>query len=398
MQRDPILRPEVFDDPAPDPGQVGAVMVRMSDVLPEEVSWLWRGRIPLGKLTLFIGDPCVGKSFLLCDLAARVSRGTPWPDRRDEENERGRIVMLTAEDGLADTLRPRLDAAGADVDMIDVLTEVRRADEVAQFRLDRDLRAMEKVIESTSPRIVTIDPIAAYMGKTDTYRDSEVRGVLAPLAALAERYRVAIIGVMHLGKDSARKAMYRGNGSIAFTAAPRAVWAVGVDPEEAERRIMACVKLNVAKAAPGLAYKIVGGAVAWEPNPVEVTADELLGPRKSPEDESAGVEAEAFLRDLLSSGPKASRDVLAQARHAGIAERTLKRAKKRIKAKSRPVSVGDKTRWEWFLPGSDGPGGPTVPRGPHSENGTLGPLADLGPIDDLDELVAEHCRGLPGDP
>ncbi|MFQ5496168.1 MAG: hypothetical protein ACE5EX_12400, partial [Phycisphaerae bacterium] len=182
---------------------------------------------------------------------------------------------------------------------------------------------------------------------------AEVRSVLAPLAALAEKHRTAIIGIMHLGKDSGRRAAYRTNGSIAFTAAPRAVWAVAEDHENQGRRIMVSVKLNVAEAAAGIGFRITDGAVAWDSEPVSITADQALG--NPPADDGAGSDAERFLRDALADGPVRASEVRRLARDAGIAKRTLERAKDRLGVRSDRVGFGGDGQWRWAMPDSAEP-------------------------------------------
>lgn len=296
----------------------GPVMVRLSEVASEPVSWLWPGRIALGKLTLVAGDPGLGKSFVTLDVAARVSTGAPWPDRPGERREPGGVVLLSAEDGIADTIRPRLDAAGADVERIVALEAVRIVDadgreSARAFDLTCDLPALEAAIREVGDcRLVVIDPVTAYLGGVDSHKNAEIRGLLAPLAELAARYGVAVVAVTHLNKSGGGPAIYRAMGSLAFTAAARAAWAVSKDKDDPARRLVLPIKNNLAPDAGGLAYRIEGrGAgdcpvVAWEPDAVNVSADDALtaDARQAGAGTGALEEATEWLRDFLAGGPQ----------------------------------------------------------------------------------------------
>ena len=338
----------VPDTTLPTPAETaGPRMVCLSDVEPEEVEWLWPDRIPRGKFSIIAGDPGLGKSFLTLDLAARVSTGRELPD--GSPGVKGTVVLLSAEDGLADTIRPRLDALGADVSAVHCLEAVRDADGEHPFSLSRDLPALEQAIEMTGAMLVAIDPFSAYLGGgTDSYKDSEVRRVLAPLAKLAERLGVAIVGVIHLSKSADRKAIHRALGSVAFTAAARSSLGVAKDPEDEQRRFLVTIKCNLAPEAPALAYRLVDGRVEWEPDPVcGLSADELLG-ANGREDE--GQDAKAFLREELSDGPVSGEDLIRAGRKNGIAEITLRRTKKRLEIESTKIGFGPEGKWMWSLP------------------------------------------------
>jgi len=332
-------------DEAPD-------LVCLADVTPETVSWLWPGRFPRGKLSLIIGDPGQGKSCLTMDMAARVSKVLEWPDGGQAPS--GGVVLLTAEDGLADTIRPRLDAMGAAVARVVALRGVKRSGEAtpAPFRLAEDLAHLETAIKSVGAVLVVVDPVSAYLGKADSYKDAEVRGVLAPLAALAERTGVTVVAVMHLTKDAQRKVLYRAQASIAFVAAARAVFAVAEDPENPERRLFLPVKNNLGPKPPGLAFRLVpagdGARVEWDAGPVTVDADAALAGPEAAQERGELEEAEDFLKDTLAAGPVAAKEVFRQARAAGIAPRTLNRAKQRLGVIAK--KDGFKGGWIWSLP------------------------------------------------
>jgi hypothetical protein len=338
----------------------GPVLVRLADVAPERVSWLWPGRVARGKLTLLAGDPGLGKSFLTLDMAARVSTAGQWPDGGRAPS--GNVILLSAEDGPADTIRPRLDALGADVSRIHLLCAVRRDDTERAFCLAADLPALERAIRETDSGAVVIDPLTAYLGKTDSYKDAEVRGLLAPLAALAERYKVAVVVVMHLAKDSQRRAIHRAGGSVGFVGAARVVLAVGKDDDDQDRRLLVPVKTNLSAPPGALAYRIVPvspdvARVEWEAAPVaNVDADALLGPRDLADREERR-DADELLRELLADGERESAEMLRASEGNGISRRTMFRAKARLGVtahhRGQPGKRGG--AWYWRLPDLEGP-------------------------------------------
>src|SRR5579885_3630284 len=204
----------------------GPVLTCLADVAPRAVSWLWPGRIPLGRITLLVGRPGEGKSFVTLDAAARVSTGTPWPD--GGACPRGSVLLLTAEDGAADTIRPRLDAHNADLKRVHLLSAVRRAggkgDTCERLATLSDVDAVEAALARLADcKLVVVDPVGSFLGgQVDAHRDNEVRGVLAPLAALAEKRGPAVLVVAHRRKSAGGSADDLALGSRAFTGIARA--------------------------------------------------------------------------------------------------------------------------------------------------------------------------------
>lgn len=377
------------------------VLVRLADVKPRPVEWLWPGRVARGKLTLIVGNPDVGKSLVTLDLAARISMGMCWPGIPRTASPTGSVVLLSAEDDLDDTVRPRLDAAGADVARIVALRSVQRWDLesggpiVQPFSLGRDLPALEQAIGRTGQvRLVVIDPVSAYLGKCDSHNNSEVRALLAPLAELANRHRVAVIGVTHLNKSARGSALYRVMGSLAFVAAARPVWLVGKDKEDPARRLMVSVKNNLAADLPGLAYTIGDNGdghpvLEWSSAPVFATADDLLGADNDEQAKGAAIrEAVNWLVDALSDGPVPATEIKARAKSDGIAPRTLDRAKEQLQVIAERVGFGPGSKWIWRLPDRSAPD-QAIERQTHAvaHNGDLGALQEEPASEDLDEVV-----------
>jgi RecA-family ATPase len=329
---------------------VRPVLVRLQDVRPEPVTWLWPGRVAAGKLGLLIGDPGLGKSWITLDLAARVSTGRAMPDNAPAAPP-GDVILLSAEDGLADTIRPRLDALGADVARIHHLAVLRAGESERAVQL-ADTAALELAIRETAARLLIIDPLAAYLGSTDAHRDAEVRGLMAPLAALAEATGAAILGVMHLAKNGQRPAIYRAVGSIAFAAAARIVLAVAADPDREDWRILAPVKSNVAARPQAMTYTLNNGRLVWAAEPVaQVDVEALLsGPGRDRHERRA---ADAWLCDQLRDGPVRVRNLQVAAREAGLVWRTVERAKTRRGVRAELVGYGPAGHWYWRLPEID---------------------------------------------
>jgi hypothetical protein len=331
---------------------VRPVIVRLSDVQPEAVTWLWPGRLAAGKLTLLVGDPGLGKSWITLDIAAHISTGTVWPDGGDPTTPCN-VLLLSAEDGLADTIRPRLDALGADVTRVHHLAVLRAGDAERAVQL-ADTAALEQAITETDARVMIIDPVSAYLGSTDSHRDAEVRGLMAPLALLAERTGVAVLGVMHLAKSAQRPAIYRAVGSIAFAAAARIVLAVAADPERAERRIVAPIKSNLSAPPAALAYTLADGRLIWETDPVsDVDVDLLLSGPASPRDRDEQTDAEQVIQELLEdedAWPLEARTALLAGEAHGVHQRTLRRTAQRLKIRIVRVGFGASGRWVWHRP------------------------------------------------
>ena len=313
------------------PEEIGKLL---SGVEPEEVSWLWPSWLALGKLALVDGDPGLGKSAMTLDLAARVSSGKAFPD--GAECEPAGVVLLSAEDGLADTIRPRLDAAGADTSKILALATV--PDEDGHDRLlsiPEDLALIEKGIRRVGARLVVVDPLMAFLsGETNSHRDQDVRRALAPLAGLAERTGAAVLVVRHLNKAAANNPLYRGGGSIGIIGAARMAFVVGKDPQDENRRVLASTKNNLAMPPQSLMFGLEeaeSGSVRvnWL-GQSEVSAKDLLATPQDQEHADARSEAVEFLNEVLADGPVAASQVKEEAEDAGISERTLARAKKTL--------------------------------------------------------------------
>ena len=353
-----------------DAGESQLVMRCMADVPPEKVEWLWPGRIAIGKQTLIGGEPGLGKSQIIAALAAAVTSGGAWPC--DEGHAPlGRVLILSAEDDASDTIRPRLDAAGADVARVHLISAVRQGDGKGRrtFNLQADLALLEEAIKRISDvRLVIIDPVSSYLGKTDSHKNADVRGTLEPLGDMASRLRVAVVSITHFSKGAGQSAVNSFIGSIAFIAAARAAFIVTRDPDNDDRtrRLFVQAKNNLAGDCGGLAFRveqhlvgkdIVASAITWESERITRTADEILAAGREANEKPERSEAEEFLRDVLSAGPRPSTEIEAEAKGAGVSWRTVRRAQKTLGIKPhRKAESGDGLgkagRWYWSLPGN----------------------------------------------
>jgi putative DNA primase/helicase len=330
-------------------GKRGLIVSRASDIKAEKIEWLWPGRIARGKHTTIAGDPGTGKSQVMISIITAVTAGGQLPC--DEGRAPlGSVIVLAAEDGIADTIVPRLLAARADPKRVHIVTATHAENGTQSFNLQADLDLLEQSIEAIGDVcLVCVDPISSYLGKVDSHKNAELRAVLEPIGRMAERKRVAILSVTHFSKGNAgtpNKALYRVIGSIAFTAAPRAAFVVLEDPDNKDRRLFLHGKNNLAAPPQGLAFRlaqvlvgehedIVGSYVEWESGPVLTTADQALGSATGGEDHSAMDEAVDFLREELSNGEVETTIVDDQARRAGISKMTLKRARAKLGVVSR---------------------------------------------------------------
>ena len=323
----------------------------MSEVEPTQVRWIWEGRIALGKLNLIAGEPGEGKSTPMMDCAAHVTTGTAWPD--GSLGVSGDVLFLSAEDSPSDTVRPRLDAAGADVSRVHLLQAIRDRDgDERHFDLTRDLKPLQFAIQQYKPKLTVIDPMNAFLGNVDTWKDSKVRAVLAPLQKMAEAEGCAIVGIMHLSKGAGRKALHRVIGSIGFTGTAHLVMAVAADPEDNDRRFFVWVKSNVSRPAETLAFRIVEQRIEWEPEPVSgITADGVMS--GFPTDPSESKDAKEFLEEMLADGQwMASKALITEARAIGINPNTLQGAMRRLGVEKKRLGFGKDGVWQSRLPRS----------------------------------------------
>ncbi|HXW33683.1 MAG TPA: AAA family ATPase [Acidimicrobiales bacterium] len=364
----PQVGPSTLDDPGgqdlPPDDQRTLELVPASSIAPQPTLWAWQDRIPLGGATLLAGQEGIGKTTLLADLLARASQGQLNGDLISVPVA---SVYATAEDSWARTLRPRLEAAGADLGLVHFV-------EVDGFagglQIPADLDLLVKEMERVGALLLVLDPLGAHLhGTLDTHRDASVRQAMAPLAATMDRLGGAAIGIMHWSKTPTTIALDRVNGSRGFTAAARAVLAVGDDPEDTSTHIVVVAKSNLGRLdVPALRYRIEGrsitgpgneeiatSGVVWLGEAPGVTARDLFA---APVDEDERSDRDAVgdvIRETLKCGPQKRADVLKAVKIAGldVSEKTFQRACHALGVDRRRQGFGPNATYVLALPIAD---------------------------------------------
>lgn len=311
-------------------------MIRMSEVQSQEIEWLWYPFIPYGKLTIIQGDPGDGKTTMVLNLAAKLSKGEAL-DENMKVTEPVNVIYQTAEDGLADTVKPRLELAGADCERIIVIDESDKSLSMVDERL-------EQAIVRTGVRLLILDPIQAYLGGgMDMNRANEARDMTKKLGALAEKTKCAIILIGHMNKASGNKAAYRGMGSIDFFAVARSVLLVGRVEGESNTRAVVQIKNNLAAFGHPKAFALSEDGFKWLGD-YEITVDEVLGgitPKANKMEQ-----AKQMLRELAETQSAVlSNEIFDRANELGISKRTLENAKKELGVQTRKIN----NAWYWEL-------------------------------------------------
>ena len=327
--------------------------VLLSEVEPELVEWLWGNRIPIGKITMLDGDPGLGKSLLAIEIAAQITTGRPLLG--DKSAVSGGVVIMSAEDGLGDTIRPRLEAAEANLDRIVALRYTPESEgEKTVSNIPVDIPVIVGAIERVGAKVVIVDVLMAYLpGQTNTYRDQDVRLALAPLAEMPNKTGVAVICIRHLTKAPGGNPMYRGGGSIGIIGGARAGLLVAKDPEDQTLMVLAQTKSNLGPPMPSLSYRIEANSegvprIDWQGESQQTASSLLAAAGGDEEERGALAEAKEFLREELTNGPVKQTSLKTAARKAGISDATLRRAKTALGVKSR--KDGFTAEWRWELP------------------------------------------------
>ena len=311
-------------------------LIHMSEIESEEVSWLWYPFIPYGKLTIVQGDPGDGKTTFVLNVAAKLSKGEALDEAMKCE-EPIHIIYQTAEDGLADTVKPRLEKAGADCTRISVIDESDKSLSMADERL-------EEALQRTNAKLLILDPIQAYLGGgMDMNRANEARDMTKRLGALAEKYKCAIVLIGHMNKAAGNKAAYRGMGSIDFYAVARSVLLVGRIEGEPELRALVQIKNNLAAFGHSKAFRLSENGFDWIGD-YEITADEVLGgiaPKTNKTEQ-----AKELLRELAKEKSMLpSNEIIELAKQENISKRTLENAKKELGIRAKKIN----SVWYWVL-------------------------------------------------
>ena len=311
-------------------------MIKMSEIQSQEVAWLWFPFIPYGKLTIVQGDPGDGKTTLVLNIAAKLSKGEGL-DSKMKLTEPLNVIYQSAEDGLADTVKPRLEAAGANCENISVIDESIKSLSMIDERL-------EEAVIRTKAKLLILDPIQAYLGGgMDMNRANEARDMTKKLATLAEKYQCAIVLVGHMNKAAGNKAAYRGMGSIDFFAVARSVLLVGRVEGEANIRAVVQIKNNLAAFGHPKAFELSEDGFHWLGD-YEITADEVLGgiaPKANKLEQAKRLPREV----AETNNAMQSNEIFNVAEEQGISRRTLENAKKELSIRAKRIN----NSWYWEL-------------------------------------------------
>ena len=336
-----------------------AIVTCLADVKETPMKYLWDPYIPLSKLTIAMGDPNMGKSFFSMALATIISQGWDFPDlngivHKENPFEKRNILYLDAENGLGDTMKPRLREMGADFNFIHAITGVALqhtangdSREAGLTLQKKDLEILENSLIKIQPTLLIIDPVQAFLTGADMYRPNEVRPVLAELSRLAEKHECSVLVIGHLRKAQAEKVMHAGMGSIDFFAAARSVLLIGRNPRNPDERAIVHIKHNNSAAGDAIGFELKDGIFRWTGTSM-LTAHDLLAPDK--EKEGNGVpEIEDFLRDILKDGQVSATEVFKQGKEfGGYSVSTLHRAKDKMGIEAHKLSKTE--GWVWRLP------------------------------------------------
>lgn len=332
-------------------------MINMESVKVEQIEWLLYPFIPFGKVTIIQGDPGEGKTTMVLQIIAKLTRGEPIllnqksQKEAQKDNEKNlkqevlpqdnpmqpvNVIYQTAEDGLGDTIKPRLLAAGADCSRVLVIDDREQPLTMLDVRL-------EEAIMQTKARMVMLDPIQGFLGTdVDMHRANEIRPLMKRVAVLAEKYHCAIILIGHMNKNSNGKSSYRGLGSIDFQAAARSVLIVGRLKDEPELRVMCHVKSSLAPEGKSVAFRLDKETGFQWIGEYDISADDLLsGDARGQKSRIA----KEFLLDILADGGMAQKKIEEEASKQGIKKKTLRNAKQELEIDS--VKRGN--QWFWIL-------------------------------------------------
>lgn len=332
----------------------------------KDIEWVWPGRLAAGMFTILAGQPNVGKSYITLEMAAVLSRGGQWPDGAPNTCGPAQVIICSSEDFAHNAIIPRLKIAAANLDNILILKNVvlSKDGKTTPFVLDRHLSQLAEAIEAiktydTKPdaKMIIIDPISSFLGDVDSHNNTSVRGVLTPLAELADKHGILIVAVNHFNKSGGVNALNRSMGSIGFAAAARQIMMAGIDLDDptGERRVLLGVKNNYGKIPDGLFYRLIESpgnpqhaAIVWEGTTPQNASDyckqEVALEKGKPGPKGlAGDSAVEFIKKYLKEGPVPSALVKQSAENAGISSATFERTKKKMGI------VSEKTADGWMM-------------------------------------------------
>jgi len=345
--------------PAPNPA-AKLVMTTASQVKPEKITWLWKDKIPYKKLTLFVGNPGLGKSLASVDVIAKASKGAAFPDTT-ETYAPVESILFSLEDDANDTIVPRLMAAGADLDKIHIVQHVRQigagnAPQEKQFSIDTDLPALEQALkEFPNTRVLVIDPVTNHLGKASATADEELRPVLSKLAAFVAQHNLATILITHFNKGVGLESLHRIAGGVAMVAVVRIAWAF-IETADG-KHLMLNAKSNVSAHNVALGYsievvKVETNGVVLEPikmkwgSGIAARFSKALADSENLELRELG-ECQHWLKTYLASGEKPATEITRAAETMNCSDNQIRRASERLNVKKRKDTSSSTGKWLW---------------------------------------------------
>ena len=331
---------------------------KISDIEPKPINWLWEDYMAKGTITLITGEPELGKSQITLNIAAIVTTGGTWPDNRKKQCKIGNVILISAEDSLEHTIRTRLEANSANMDKIyhlDGIGDYNSGNKL--FNLKSNLNELETMINQIEGvSLIVIDPLSAFIAGVDSYKNTDVRSMLAPLSILAEEYDIAIVGVEHPPKSSNGKAINQVGGSKAFIAAARSAYLVSKDPQDEKRSLFLRIKNNLTSHSVGISFRLEEvilptgeiSKVVWGDEPVKITADEVLAYYNQTEFQHKKELRAKWLKEELADGPKNAAEVKKKALNEGITEKQLRNTIEYVGASSNKTDFDG--GWNLSLP------------------------------------------------
>ena len=343
----PNWKPSETTDNINPPDAAALKVFCLSDVEAQEITWLWKPFIPIGEFTIIEGIEGLGKSYCCCALACAVADGKKLPFSESEPVEPGNVLMLSAEDSLSHTVKPRLVSMNANLERIFAI------DEVFSFGDFKDLIKFEAVIAEYEPTLVIIDPLFSYTGGKNLNQEAESRPIARKIIEIAQKYNCAIVGVRHIGKAKGNgDARAAGLGSVAWRASARSVLIVGKDEETGEKAICQTKNNLAADSKIAVGFEIENGQFFWKAAPSNLTKEKMLAQPKDEDSKAEQSEAAAFLREALREGERSSKEIQIEAKEAGISSYAIKKAKTMVGIESfkKGGNFGGEKGWFMRLP------------------------------------------------
>jgi RecA-family ATPase len=344
------IKPTKAAEETPVQGQI--VTVLLADIEGKEIQWFWPNRIPAGMLSLLVGNPGVGKSFLTMYICSRISTGSRWPDS-ENKTEPGSVLLFSDEESLEYAIKPRLDAHQADCTKIFAVPHIKKPDgNPDSFSIGEHIQLLREHLDRMPDcRLIIFDPITAYLGAVNANNNAEVRGALVGLQGLAQEKKVTILGINHFSKKVELDAIHRILGSTGFVAAARAVWAVIQERYEDDcqgepGRLLVPVKSNYSIAPTALKFQIVDGQVVFEDGQHQVNIDAILQNAKNAKRNPNLGSATTFLSQKLEGKVfEYAKDIIDEAKEMGISKNILYKAKNKLGVSDWKDGFGSPVKW-----------------------------------------------------